>query len=91
VETLTASRLLEYTRAIKFQQVIRQLKRTPTSANLTRADVLVTQTDIEIMGDALKGEFFYVPTYVYREAIALAQEKGFLAAESSWLQTKAAV
>lgn len=91
METLTATVLLEYTRALKYQQVIRSLKRTPTSANLTRADVLVTQTEIEIMGDTLKGEFFYVPTHVYREAVALAQDKGFLAEESSWLTTKAAI
>ena len=73
------------TKAHKFQQLIRQLKRTPTSGHLTRADVLVTQRDIEIMGDTLKAEFYYVSTCVYREAVVLAQDKGVLAAENSWL------
>jgi len=82
VREMTGEVLLDLTQSLKYQQVKRAF---PEDIGL-HSRLIVTQEDIENMGEALKGLVFFVSPAIMREAIELAKEKGVLRFESNWLK-----
>ena len=73
--TLTPQLLLTITKELVHNRLCRSFgpKNRPD-----RASVMVTWEDIEDTADALKFNVFYIPTYVYSEAMILARDQGCL-------------
>jgi|SRR5579863_2777741 len=80
VREMTGEVLLELTQSLKYQQAKRSF---PKDIGL-HSRLMVTQEDIEDMGESLKMIVFFVSPAIMREAIELAREKGVLRIESTW-------
>ncbi len=82
VREMTGEVLLELTQSLKHQQVKRTF---PQDIGL-HSKLLVTQEEIEDMGETLKMVVFFVSPAIMREAIELAKEKGVLRLEANWFK-----
>lgn len=67
--------LLQIAKEIKAGIMRRSLKG-DLATNLTHNDVRVTADEISAVADAMKFNAFYVPAYVYNEAIRMAEAEG---------------
>jgi hypothetical protein len=86
IREMTPSLLLELTQCYKFEQIKRTFA-TP----ILHVELLVTQEDIENMGETLKMIVFFVSPAIIRGAIDLAKVKNVLRIESNWLKPWATV
>jgi hypothetical protein len=77
---MTAEVLLELTQSLKGQQV----KRAFNDDIGLHSALMVTQEEIENMGEALKMIVFVVTPSVMREAMYLAQKRGVLILTRHW-------
>lgn len=84
VREMTGEVLLDLTQSLKYQQV----KRAFPEDISTHGRLLVTQEEIENMGETLKMIVFFVSPAIMREAIELARDKGVLRFESNWLKAE---
>jgi hypothetical protein len=82
VREMTPEVLLELAQSHKYQEVKRSF---PQDIGL-HSRLVVTQEDIENMGETLKMIVFFVSPAIIRGAIELAKEKSVLGVESNWLR-----
>jgi hypothetical protein len=78
---MTPEVLPHLTQSHKYQEVKRLF---PQDIGL-HSRLVITQGDIENMGEAVKGLIFFVSPAIIRGAIELAKEKSVLGVESNWL------
>jgi hypothetical protein len=78
---MTPEVLLHLTQSHKYQEVKRLF---PQDIGL-HSRLVITQEDIENMGETLKMIVFFVSPAIIRGAIELAKEKSVLGVESNWL------
>jgi len=78
---MTPEVLLHLTQSHKYQEVKRNF---PQDIGL-HSRLVITQEDIENMGETLKMIVFFVSPAIIRGAIELAKEKSVLGVESNWL------
>jgi hypothetical protein len=79
---MTPEVLLELTQSHKYQEVKRTF---PQDIGL-HSRLVISQEDIENMGETLKMIVFFVSPAIIRGAIELAKEKSVLGVESNWLR-----
>jgi len=79
---MTPEVLLQLTQSHKYQEVKRSF---PQDIGLS-SRLVITQEDIENMGETLKMLVFFVSPAIIREAVLLAKEKSVLGVESDWLK-----
>jgi hypothetical protein len=82
VREMTPEVLLELTQSHKYQEVKRTF---PQDIGL-HSRLVISQEDIENMGETLKMIVFFVSPAIIRGAIELAKEKSVLGVESNWLR-----
>jgi hypothetical protein len=82
VREMTPEVLLELTQSHKYQEVKRTF---PQDIGL-HSRLVISQQDIENMGETLKMIVFFVSPAIIRGAIELAKEKSVLGVESNWLR-----
>jgi len=81
IQEMTPEVLLHLTQSHKYQEVKRNF---PQDIGL-HSRLVITQEDIENMGETLKMIVFFVSPAIIRGAIELAKEKSVLGVESNWL------
>ena len=81
---MTPEVLLELTQSHKLQTMKLALKGDGLY-NCLHDDVLVTQEEVEAMGETLKMIVFFVSPAIMRSAMELAYKKGVLIKSSRWL------
>lgn len=64
--------LLSITKSLKVKLIQPGLSK-KLAYELTSRDVLVTDDDITAVADALKSTAYFIPTFVYNEAMAMAK------------------
>lgn len=84
IKEMTPEVLLELTQSHKFQSMRNAFKYN-VSRNLDFLDFMVTEGEIEAMGETLKMVVFFVSPAIMRSTIELARDKGVLAIPSKWL------
>jgi len=82
VREMTPEVLLELTQSHKYQQVKRSF---PQDIGL-HSRLVISQEDIENMGETLKMIVFFVSPAIIRGAVELAKEKSVLGVNSNWLR-----
>jgi hypothetical protein len=82
VREMTPEVLLELAQSHKYQEVKRSF---PQDIGL-HSRLVVTQEDIENMGETLKMIVFFVSPAIIRGAIELAKEKSVLGVNPNWLR-----
>jgi hypothetical protein len=82
VREMTPEVLLELTQSHKYQEVKRSFQQ---DIGL-HSKLVVTQEDIENMGETLKMIVFFVSPAIIRGAVELAKEKSVLGVNSNWLR-----
>lgn len=81
IREMTPEVLLQLTQGHKFQTLKSGFKN-----DIGLSDyLLVTEAEIEAMGETLKMIVFYVSPHIMRSAMELAREKGVLIASPRWL------
>jgi hypothetical protein len=83
VREMTPEVLLDLTQSHKFQTLKGSLK---DGSNRTHDDILVTEQEIENMGETLKMVVFFVSPAIMRSAMELARDKGVLLQSPRWLK-----
>jgi hypothetical protein len=81
IREMTPEVLLELTQSHKLQAVKKAFKKDVGLAS----DLLVTEEEIEAMGETLKMVVFYVSPAILRSTMELAYNKGVLAKSTRWL------
>lgn len=81
IKEMTPDVLLDLTQSHKLHSMKRAFKQDIGSHN----HILVTEGDIEIMGETLKMIVFYVSPHIMRCTMELAQSKGVLIKSARWL------
>jgi len=84
VREMTPEVLLELTQSHKFQEVKRSF---PQDIGL-HSRLIVTQEDIENMGETLMMIVFFVSPAIIRATIELAKEKNVLGVSADWLHER---
>jgi len=82
VREMTPEVLLELTQSHKYQEVKRSF---PQDIGL-HSRLVISQEDIENMGETLKMIVFFVSPAIIRGAVELAKEKSVLGVNSNWLR-----
>lgn len=82
VREMTPEVLLHLTQSHKYQEVKRTF---PQDIGL-HSRLVISQEDIENMGETLKMIVFFVSPAIIRGAIELAKEKSVLGVNSNWLR-----
>jgi hypothetical protein len=79
---MTGETLLDLAQSHKFHSIRASFKH-----DIGLHDTIkVTEEDIEVMAESLKGVVFYIPVSAYREAMELARERGVLIETARWLR-----
>jgi len=86
IREMTPEVLLQLTQSHKlYSRMNTFTKEVGLNMKVTHSDVLVTEEEIQTMGDTLKMIVFFVSPHIMRSTMELALRKGVLLQPSRWL------